>query len=165
MRVPAQGGAPELVTTLDPRKGELDHIAPVFLPDGKRFVYVARQAQGQLQAKWGSLDGRESGELPIQSGLLQYAPLGYLLFPREGAVFAQTGCGKHETRRRDLEGRWTGEPGQHPVLPVLGFRQWRPGMDYSDHPYCLGAGLAGGLWPPHRNGWTTGLLRQSGACA
>ena len=38
MRVPAQGGAPELVTTLDPRKGELDHIGPVFLPDGRRFV-------------------------------------------------------------------------------------------------------------------------------
>ena len=89
MRVPAQGGAPELVTTLDARKGELDHFGPVFLPDGKRFVYVARQAQGQLQAKWGSLDGKESGELPIQSALLQYAPPGYLLFPREGAVFAQ----------------------------------------------------------------------------
>ena len=89
MRVPAQGGAPELVTTLDPRKGELDHIAPVFLPDGKRFVYVARQVQGNLQAKWGSLDGKESGDLPLQSALLQYAPPGYLLFPREGAVFAQ----------------------------------------------------------------------------
>jgi eukaryotic-like serine/threonine-protein kinase len=89
MRLPAQGGAPELVTALDPQKGELDHFAPVFLPDGKRFVYVARQAQGQLQAKWGSLDGKESGELPIQTALLQYAPPGYLLFPREGAVFAQ----------------------------------------------------------------------------
>jgi hypothetical protein len=30
MRVPAQDGAPELVTTLDPRKRELDHIGPVF---------------------------------------------------------------------------------------------------------------------------------------
>jgi hypothetical protein len=89
MRVPAQGGAPQLVTSLDPRKGELDHFGPVFLPDGKRFVYVASQAQGQLQAKWGSLDGKESGDLPIHSVLLQYAPPGYLLFPREGAVFAQ----------------------------------------------------------------------------
>jgi Tol biopolymer transport system component/tRNA A-37 threonylcarbamoyl transferase component Bud32 len=89
MRVPAQGGAPELVTTLDPQKREMDHIGPVFLPDGKRFVYVAHRAQDQLQAKWGSLDGKESGELPIQSALLQYAPPGYLLFPREGAVFAQ----------------------------------------------------------------------------
>ncbi|MCX6632080.1 MAG: hypothetical protein NTW28_31100, partial [Candidatus Solibacter sp.] len=89
VRVPAQGGAPQSVTTLDPRKGELDHVAPVFLPDGRRFVYLARQAQGQSQAKWGSLDGKESGDLPLQSGLLQYAPPGYLLFPREGAVFAQ----------------------------------------------------------------------------
>jgi hypothetical protein len=61
----------------------------VFLPDGKRFVYIARQAQLRLQAKWGSLDGKEGGELPIHSALLQYAPPGYLLFPREGAVFAQ----------------------------------------------------------------------------
>jgi Tol biopolymer transport system component/predicted Ser/Thr protein kinase len=89
MRVPAQGGVPELVTTPDPRKRELDHLDPVFLPDGKRFVYVARQVQGQFHAKWGSLDGKESGELPIQSALIQYVPPGYLLFPREGAVFAQ----------------------------------------------------------------------------
>jgi Tol biopolymer transport system component len=89
MRVPAQGGAPQLVTTLDARKRELDHIAPAFLPDGKRFVYIARLAQGQLQARWGSLDGKEGGELPLQSALLQYAPPGYLLFPREEAVFAQ----------------------------------------------------------------------------
>ena len=89
MRVPAQGGPLELVTTLDARKRESDHIAPVFLPDGKRFVYIARLAQGHLQAKWGSLDGKEGGELPIQSALLQYAPPGYLLFPREGAAFAQ----------------------------------------------------------------------------
>ena len=89
MRVPAQGGAPELVTRLDPRKRELDHFGPVFLPDGKRFVYIARQAQGRLQAKWGSLDGKESGELPIQSAVIQFVPPDYLLFPREGAVFAQ----------------------------------------------------------------------------
>ena len=89
MRVPVQGGAPEVVTTLDARKREVDHFGPVFLPDGKHFVYVARQAQDRLQAKWGSLDGKESGELPIQSALLQCAPPGYLLFPREGALFAQ----------------------------------------------------------------------------
>jgi Tol biopolymer transport system component len=89
LRVPAQGGAPEAVTTLDARKREVDHFGPVFLPDGKRFVYIARQAQDQLQAKWGSLDGKESGELPIRSALLQFAPPGYLLFPREGALFAQ----------------------------------------------------------------------------
>jgi len=89
MRVSAQGGTPEPVTRLDPGKEELDHILPVFLPDGKRFLYVARQTRGRLQAKWGSLDGRESGELPVPSGLLQFVPPDYLLFPREGAVFAQ----------------------------------------------------------------------------
>jgi Tol biopolymer transport system component len=89
VRVPAQGGAPVAVTVLDPRKRELAHIAPVFLPDGKRFVYLARQAEGQLSAKWGSLDGKESGELPFRSAWLQYAPPSYLLFPRDGAVFAQ----------------------------------------------------------------------------
>jgi len=78
-----------LVTTLDPRKRELDHIGPVFLPDGRRFVCVTRQAQGQLQAKWGSLDGKESGELPLQSALIQFVLPDYLLFRREGAVFAQ----------------------------------------------------------------------------
>jgi Tol biopolymer transport system component/predicted Ser/Thr protein kinase len=89
LRVPAQGGVPQLVTTLESRKGELAHIRPVFLPDGKRFAYIASLAQDQWQAKWGSLDGTESGELPIQSMSLQYAPPGYLLFTREGALFAQ----------------------------------------------------------------------------
>jgi len=89
MRVSAQGGTPEPVTRLDSRKEELDHISPVFLADGKRFLYVARQTHLGLQAKWGSLDGKESGELPVQSGFLQFVPPGYLLFPREGAVFAQ----------------------------------------------------------------------------
>ena len=130
MRVPAQGGAPEVVTTLDARKRELDHFGPVFLPDGKRFVYVARLAQGRLQAKWGSLDGKESGELPLQSALLQYVPPGYLLFPREGAVFAQ----KLDVRSMKLAGApWmVGGPvseNLQPDLQVLGFQQRRPGMD------------------------------------
>jgi eukaryotic-like serine/threonine-protein kinase len=89
MRVSAQGGTPEPVTRLDSREEELDHLGPVFLVDGKRFIYIARQTHGRLQAKWGSLDGKDSGELPVQSGLLQFVPPGYLLFPREGGVFAQ----------------------------------------------------------------------------
>ena len=89
VRVPAQGGEPQVVTMLDPRKRELDHVAPVFLPDGKRFVYFAGHVQSELHAKWGSLDGKESGDLPIQSALLQYVAPGYLLFPREGTLFAQ----------------------------------------------------------------------------
>jgi eukaryotic-like serine/threonine-protein kinase len=126
VRVPAQGGAPEAVTTLDARKREVDHFAPVFLPDGKRFIYVARLAQGQVQVKWGSLDGKESGELPFQSALIQFVPPDTLLFPREGAVFAQ----KLDVRSMKLAGApWTvGGPVNENANQIYRFSASRNGV-------------------------------------
>ena len=39
MRVPAEGGAPELVTTVDVAAGELDHHSPRFLPGDKALLF------------------------------------------------------------------------------------------------------------------------------
>ena len=44
-RVPARGGTPVAVTTLDPDGHETGHVWPQFLPDGNRFVYVALSGQ------------------------------------------------------------------------------------------------------------------------
>ena len=44
-RVPALGGAPEPVTTVDASRGEVQHLAPVALPGGA-FLYLARYRDG-----------------------------------------------------------------------------------------------------------------------
>src|SRR5207253_988833 len=44
-RVPAAGGTPVPVTTLDTARGENSHRWPVFLADGRHFVYFIRTAQ------------------------------------------------------------------------------------------------------------------------
>jgi len=40
-RVPAAGGKPQAVTTVDPTKGETDHWWPEILPDGKAVIFNA----------------------------------------------------------------------------------------------------------------------------
>src|SRR5207245_582378 len=60
-RVPAAGGAPTQVTTLDESRKETGHLWPYFLPDGRRFLYVARSAQRENNANdVGSLHSTET---------------------------------------------------------------------------------------------------------
>ena len=40
LRVPATGGTPTPVTTLDPSHGEGAHVSPVFLADGRHYVFA-----------------------------------------------------------------------------------------------------------------------------
>ena len=40
-RIPETGGVPVAVTTFDPSRKERFHTRPVFLPDGRRFLYLA----------------------------------------------------------------------------------------------------------------------------
>ena len=40
--IPAAGGAPQAMTTVDRSRGEISHLYPFFLPDGVRFLYVRR---------------------------------------------------------------------------------------------------------------------------
>ena len=46
-RVSADGGPPSPVTSIDPSRQEIQHAGPVFLPDGRRFLYhrAARTAE------------------------------------------------------------------------------------------------------------------------
>jgi eukaryotic-like serine/threonine-protein kinase len=40
MKVSAAGGTPSLLTKADHSRGELAHVSPSFLPDGKHFLYI-----------------------------------------------------------------------------------------------------------------------------
>jgi eukaryotic-like serine/threonine-protein kinase len=57
LRVPDTGGVPVPVTTLDRSRKERFHSRPVFLPDGRRFLYLALSDNPDLSAIYqGSID-------------------------------------------------------------------------------------------------------------
>ena len=84
------GGVPSAVTTLDTAIGEAVHGFPVFLPGGRRFLYLARRA-GQTQSAdlyAGSLDSADRTRVLEGVTNVQYAD-GALLFLRETILMAQ----------------------------------------------------------------------------
>src|SRR5262249_20509330 len=59
-RIRASGGSPEPLTKLDTSRGENSHRYPVFLPDGRHFLFVARSSRRENNALYlGSLDSNE----------------------------------------------------------------------------------------------------------
>ena len=95
MRVSAEGGTPESVTTLE--KGESGHFWPAFLPDGQRFVYTAWTTQpGGRAVVSGTLGTQDRVKIMDAESNAVYAAPGYLVFHREASVFA---------RRFDARGR------------------------------------------------------------
>ena len=58
-RVPAAGGEPVRLTTLDAARKESSHYWPEFLPDGKHFLYLNRLTNVAKSAIWvGSIDDK-----------------------------------------------------------------------------------------------------------
>ena len=73
------------------REGQAGHRFPQFLPDGRRFLFLAQagqRARGGIYV--GSLDSGETVLLLETDVRAQYAPPGYLLFVRGSALMAQT---------------------------------------------------------------------------
>ena len=91
-RVPAGGGTPAPVTTLDATKKEYGHRFPVFLPDGDHFVYVSLPSRnGRFDIYAGSLSGGPDTRTLIGSmeSAPAYAEPGWLLYERQGVLVAQ----------------------------------------------------------------------------
>ena len=91
-QVPADGGTPQPVTIVDKTRHH-HHGNPFFLPDGRRFLYVAvGNATDQTELMLGSLDGRtnEPG-IRIPSARPVYAPgkPAELLLVRDNTLTAQ----------------------------------------------------------------------------
>ena len=88
--VSASGGRLTPATMLDSGRAEFNHIFPQFLPDGRRFLFMARskdpEHDGMLQV--GSLDSSERVTLFQSPSRAVYAS-GYLIFARDGALLAQ----------------------------------------------------------------------------
>jgi Tol biopolymer transport system component/predicted Ser/Thr protein kinase len=85
-RVSSSGGSPTEITKPDVSRFEQSHRWPVFLPDGKHFLYLGANFSGQLENNaifLGSLDSQERRLLVSTSANAAYAEPGYLLYMRD----------------------------------------------------------------------------------
>jgi len=97
-KISEDGGTPAPLTTLDQSRQELTHFAPWFLPDGRHFLYTAVRPAVPAAEVWvcaGSLDSKETKCFLNSGSPALYAPPGYLLYTRGGALMAQPFDAKH----------------------------------------------------------------------
>ncbi len=92
--VPAGGGTPATLTTLDESRHEKSHRFPVFLPGGKSILFLAQTAEGGAKNDESAIEalelssGKRTRLIPVNSSAL-FDPAGYILFWRDGTLFAQ----------------------------------------------------------------------------
>jgi Tol biopolymer transport system component len=100
--IAASGGSSTAVTTIDKSRGELAHVLPHFLPDGRRFVYLAvNDDPNASTVMLASLDGGTPRVVASGTSNAEYSD-GHLFYARGGSLMAHP---------FDLdEGALTGEP-------------------------------------------------------
>ena len=103
------------ITTLDRSTGEIRHIRPTSLADGRHFIYLA-EGRNQLVATLASLDGSRRVPLGPVRSQVEATQSGHVVFVRDGSLLAQ---------RLDVEaGRLTGN------AIVLAEGLTRPGLSF-----------------------------------
>ncbi len=91
----SSGGTPTQVTRLDSSLTENSHRSPQFLPDGRRFLFLARCARRENNALYlGSIDGPERKRVTRMDANALYLPpahkeMGRLLYFKDGALVVQ----------------------------------------------------------------------------
>jgi Tol biopolymer transport system component len=88
-RVSADGsGRPQPVVRADPARGDIRMVWPWFLPDGRRFLYLRMQSNGErsLMLEEPGKPARTVGPLKYRA---EYVSPGYLVFSRDGVLLAQ----------------------------------------------------------------------------
>ena len=87
MRVPASGGSPETITTLDAKKGETGHRWPYFLPGAHALLFtIATETSPQIAVL--DLEKRTYHVLASNGTDAGYVPTGHLVYMRGGTLFA-----------------------------------------------------------------------------
>jgi Tol biopolymer transport system component len=88
--IPATGGTPTAATVVDRSKRESSHLFPEFLPDGRRFLYLARYDDDLPSAVFvGSLDGTAPVRVLESPYAVKFAPPDRLLYVRGDALVSQ----------------------------------------------------------------------------
>ncbi|PYT58963.1 MAG: hypothetical protein DMG35_15905 [Acidobacteria bacterium] len=88
-RVPAAGGSPSAVTTVDAARGEMNHAWPVFLPDGRHFLFNMNREDGSAIYVGDLNSPNRVRLLALEMSTLDYAAPGYFLYVRNRVLFAQ----------------------------------------------------------------------------
>jgi serine/threonine protein kinase/Tol biopolymer transport system component len=90
MRVGAAGGAPEPVTKLDPKAGELAHLWPEILPGAKTVIFTVRTGESFDTARIAaqSLETGSRQTLAENGTFARYVPTGHLLYMRRDTIIA-----------------------------------------------------------------------------
>jgi Tol biopolymer transport system component/predicted Ser/Thr protein kinase len=90
-KVAAEGGSPVAVTKL--KAPEFSHRWPIFLPDGRHFLYFGQTWVGQPTERnktyVGSLDTGEGRPQFFSTGPAIYVPPGYVIFVRDRMLLGQ----------------------------------------------------------------------------
>jgi eukaryotic-like serine/threonine-protein kinase len=119
--IPASGGTPRPVTTLNEQAGDVVHRSPFFLPDGEHFLYVAVASRpGETTAARGvyvgRLDSPDSSRVVIDEASHAMYAQGHLLYLRDNVLVAQpfdtsrlalTGVPTPLTEQVELIGAWS----------------------------------------------------------
>lgn len=88
-RVAAVGGSVTPASEVGGSKGEVDHLWPSFLPDGRHFLFCAVEASSaHFHIRAGSLDSHETSHVTDADSNAVYAK-GYLLFLLQSTLMAQ----------------------------------------------------------------------------
>ncbi len=117
------GGPAKPVTSLDTARGEVAHRFPVFLPDGRHFLYLAASSRpGESAIRLASLDS--SGSTVLLSADTS-AGYGTIRRGRPGSLLFVAGDGSLISQHLDLgQGTLTGE--RDVVVPEIRHRRWLP---------------------------------------
>ncbi|MEO6214291.1 MAG: protein kinase [Vicinamibacterales bacterium] len=100
-RIPASGGTPAPVTTLDAATKEYGHRFPTLLPDGEHFLFAALPGKGgRFQIFAGSLTDTSRTLVGSMESAPVYAAPGWLLYARQGVLAAQ----RFDPRTRQISG-------------------------------------------------------------
>ena len=87
-RVSAAGGVPTAATTIEASGTDIAHNWPVFLPDGKRFLFRAKGGSSTAVVA-GSIDSPERTSVLHADVNPEFVPPGYLLTGTNGTLVAQ----------------------------------------------------------------------------
>jgi Tol biopolymer transport system component len=103
-RISDKGGEAEFVLGPNSSRGELVPIWPMFLPDGRRFLYLQAllTPEGRFgrELRLGSLDSKEVRTVARLDSRVEYSPTGHLVYVRDGALLSQ----RFDEKAAKLEG-------------------------------------------------------------
>jgi Tol biopolymer transport system component len=85
-KVDANGGTPAPLTKPDRAGGEISHANPVFLPDGRRFLFWAQSPRPSIRV--GSIDSSDTRHVIDSDSRAAYGS-GFVLFVRQNTLFGQ----------------------------------------------------------------------------